>query len=198
MSLSQLCSGCLVVLLILGFGAPVQPESNKTIPKAGDRLAEISLPLPIAPEQRAYLGLAPMAAGNFTLATTAADLVLVQIFSMYCPHCQREAPTVNQLFTALQKRPESAPRIRLLGIGVGNTPMEVDVFRKTYGIAFPLFPDGDFTVHKQLGEVRTPFFFAFRPGDAEPLRLCLAHLGPFEDVDGFVDRLNTLAMKKAP
>lgn len=196
MSLSRLCSGCLLVLLSLAIGVPAQSESKAMVPKAGDRLAEIFLPLPAAPEQKDYLGPPTTAGGKFALTSAVADLVVVQIFSMYCPHCQREAPKVNQLFAALQKRPEKAPKIRLLGIGVGNSPMEVDVFRKTYNIAFPLFPDGDFSIHKQLGEVRTPFFFAFRPGDPTPQRLRLTHLGPFEDVAEFVTRLDKLATQE--
>jgi thiol-disulfide isomerase/thioredoxin len=196
----RLLSGSLVILLILGIHSPLRAASLSRVPKAGDPLAEIFLPLPEAPEQQAYLGTPVSAAarGRFALHELSADLVVVEVFSMYCPHCQREAPKVNQLFEALQKRPQDAPRIRLLGIGVGNSPMEVAVFRKAYSIAFPLFPDGDFTIHKQLGEVRTPFFFAFRPGDPPPIKLGLDHLGPFEAVEAFAQRLNELAQEQGP
>ncbi|MDJ0782155.1 MAG: TlpA disulfide reductase family protein [Desulfosarcinaceae bacterium] len=186
------------VLLILGAALPVWAVSQTAAPEIGDPLPEIALPMPDNPQQAHYLGLDPLNADRFDLTAIAADLVVVEIFSMYCPHCQREAPKVNTLYEALQKRPEAAPRIRLLGIGVGNSPMEVDVFRKTYDIAFPLFSDGDFTIHKQLREVRTPFFLAFRPGDPPPHKLQLAHLGPIDGVDAFVDRLDAIAREQTP
>jgi thiol-disulfide isomerase/thioredoxin len=199
MSPSRLSPGCLLVFLVLGACLVVEPAASKpAIPECGDPLPEIVLPLPTDMGQLGYLGLKALPAQTFPLRDVAADLVVVEIFSMYCPHCQREAPKVNALFAALQKRPASAPRIRLLGIGVGNSPMEVDVFRKRYKIAFPLFSDGDFTIHKKLGEVRTPFFFAFRPSRSAPLKLHLTHLGPFKTVDSFLTRLDKLAREQTP
>jgi peroxiredoxin len=194
----RLLYGCLLVLLVQGACQPVQAASKPAVPKPGTPLPEIVLPLPTDRDQLGYLGLADHSAQTFTLNKVAADLVVVEIFSMYCPYCQHEAPKINRLYAALRKRPESAPRIRLLGIGVGNSPLEVDVFRNTYNIAFPLFSDSDFTIHKQLGEVRTPFFFAFRPGDPAPLKLRLAHLGPIKTVDAFLTRLDRLTREQSP
>jgi len=129
-------------------------------PPPGTLLPELPLPDPRDESARSYLGVT--GPSGFTAAAIAADVLLIEIFSMYCPHCQREAPMVNEVFSRIEADPRLRGRVKMIGIGAGNTPFEVDYFRKTYGVRFPLFPDPDFRLHKRLGEVRTPYFIGVK------------------------------------
>ena len=69
---------------------------------AADRVAELlpefTLPLPEQAEHRAYLGIEDLKGDSFTVADIQADVVLIELFSMYCPYCQEEAPLINELY----------------------------------------------------------------------------------------------------
>lgn len=115
------------------------------------------LPAPENPVHRQYLGLSTET--PFSLGQIRGRVVIIEIFSMYCPVCQREAGNINVLYQLIQSRPALKDKVKLIGIGAGNSAFEVDFFRTNYHIEFPLFSDADFSIHKKIGEVRTPFFF---------------------------------------
>ncbi|OQX06294.1 MAG: hypothetical protein BWK80_50960 [Desulfobacteraceae bacterium IS3] len=130
-------------------------------PAVGETCPDIRLSFPKNSEHLTYLGLASQ--GNtFSPAQIKADMVIIQIFSMYCPHCQKDAPNVNGLYRGIETNDKLKGKIKLIGIGVGNSEFETDYFRKSYDVKFPLFPDPDFVVHKLVGEVRTPYFIVIR------------------------------------
>jgi hypothetical protein len=71
-------------------------------PRQGDPLPEIRLTAPEQLPQRACLGLDR--AGDFAIAEIRAEVLIIEIFSMYCPYCQKEAPRVNRLFETMVTR----------------------------------------------------------------------------------------------
>lgn len=152
--------------------------------KTGEKLFEINLETPDSKVMQEYLGLDsnPL----FTMDDLDADVVVVEIFSMYCPHCQREAPMINRFYDLLVKRKAPEASIKIFGIGVGNSQFEVDYFQKTYNIPFPLFPDGDFVVHKAIGEVRTPYFIVLARGADKSWKVVLSRPGGIESPEFFL------------
>jgi thiol-disulfide isomerase/thioredoxin len=157
----------------------------KEPPAEGGTLPVIKLPIPKSPEAKDYLGI--KGEGSFTIPQIKAKVVIIEIFSMYCPYCQKEAPTVNELYNAVENNPDLKGKIKIIGIGAGNTPMEVDVFRKKYQIAFPLFPDVDYSIHKVCGEVRTPYFIGVKINDNGTHEVIYSKLGGLQDVNKFLE-----------
>ena len=159
-------------------GAPRPPGKGETLPM-------INLPLPESQDERNYLGLS--GTGTFRIPQIKASVVLVEIFSMYCPYCQKDAPRLNELYQLIEKHPDLKHKIKLIGIGAGNSPFEVNVFKKTYQIPFPLFSDKDWTIHKACGEVRTPFFIVVRINEDRTHQIVHTQLGDFPGAEPFLD-----------
>ena len=88
----------LIVISLLAAN-PLAIAANRPLP-VGQELPEIRLPIPSDISHKQYLGLT--GEGTFKLSEIKASVVIIEIFSMYCPHCQREAPTVNEFFEKIE------------------------------------------------------------------------------------------------
>jgi peroxiredoxin len=167
----------LFLLIFMFFCTQPGSDAASAPPAEGDRLPEIVLPAPENRMHLTYLGLKNQ--NSFTIPEIEARLIIIEIFSMYCPHCQREAPTVNRLYQMIKDRED----IKLIGIGVGNSDFEVNAFKETYDIEFPLFSDEDWSIHEQLGKCRTPYFIALKILPDGTDRIVFAQLGGIKEKD---------------
>ncbi len=154
-------------------------------PEKGGVLPIINLPIPKNPEERNYLGLP--GSGLFKIPQIKARAVIVELFSMYCPFCQKDAPRVNELYRLIQSDPNIKDKVKLIGIGAGNSPYEVEVFKKTYDVPFPLFPDKDFVIHKACGEVRSPYYIVVKINDSGTHQIVHTQLGEYPGAEPFLE-----------
>lgn len=154
---------------------------------AGADMPALSLPRPSTPDQAAYLGLKP-GQGPIKLGDIGRPLVLVELFNMYCTHCQAEAPAVNRLDKIIEAGPLKG-RLAMIGVGIGNSAFEVKVFRQRYDIGFPLFPYADPKIHEMLGKPRTPTFVLLGMTPGKPPRILLVHVGRIGNLNRFLQVL---------
>lgn len=166
---------CLILAVLLAAAPALGAAGDGLAPQPGDILPVIELEAPGDADQLRYLGL--QAAKPFRIGDIQSEVVILQVFSMYCPHCQREAPDINRLYETIEVDRRYRGRVKLIGIGAGNSSFEVGVFRQSFTIPFPLFADESLTVHRQLGGVRTPYFFGVRIAEGGAARVFYSRPG---------------------
>ena len=175
----------LAVMTILSLGLGFSALTANKPPEKGEVLPVINLPIPKNPVEKGYLGLS--GDGFFKIPQIKANVVIVEIFSMYCPYCQKDAPGVNELYNVIDNNPDLKNKIKLIGIGAGNSSYEVEVFKKTYTVPFPLFPDKDFTIHKACGDVRTPYFIVVKINSDGTHQIVHSQLGGYPGAEPFLE-----------
>ena len=93
------------------------------------------------------------------------------------------------MFRKIESDEKLRGKVKLIGIGVGNSAYEVGYFKKVYNIPFPLFPDGDYKIHKKLGEVRTPYFIGIRMLPDGSYKVYYSKLGGADNADELMKML---------
>jgi peroxiredoxin len=167
-----------IVFSFILFGLYPFRDSNALT--ANERLPQFTLHLSDEGAVQKYLGLKNK--NPFSLSQIPAKLILIEVFSLYCPICHKQAPVANKIYKYIQQNPDLSKNIKVIGIGAGNNLREVGVFSETFRVPFPLFPDPDFVVHKKLGEPRTPAtILTTREG-----KVLSIHYGVIEDMEGYV------------
>lgn len=177
----HVCNMLLFAFGICGFCAFA--DAGK--PDVGHQLPELTLQVPAAAQDQAYLGVSSVPI--FKLADVSADALLVEIMGVYCPHCHEQAPLFSALYARLQRR-ELKDKVKMIAVAVGATVAEADLVRNQWGIKHPVVPDEKFEIHKLLGEPRTPFtMIVNRDG-----QVLYAHEGVIKDMDGFYQLIKNL------
>ncbi|MBU1611535.1 MAG: TlpA family protein disulfide reductase [Proteobacteria bacterium] len=174
---------CVVPLLIVLLVQPLLCHGGQAFP-------DFSLQGELTQEHRQYLGVdSPLV----RLSEVQAEYLFIEVYSLYCAPCQREAPTVNEMYETTI-RTGLGSTVKFLGIAAGNTPYEVEVFREQFQVEFPLFSDEDYVVHEAIGNMGTPYFVLVRVGGTDNLEVLYAHEGAPEQMEGVYEEMIRLAI----
>ena len=155
----------IIFLWCVSSKAQTPPNSPVKISLASDKKTPFpvfELPIPQDDVQKNYLGIS--GSGKFRVSHIKSPVIIIEVFDTDCRHCQNAAPLVNELYLAIQARPDLKEKIKIIGI-VNNGTNEVDLFRARYKVSFPLFPDQDSAISQQLGIKKTPTFIGVKNND---------------------------------
>lgn len=100
---------------------------------------------------------------------------------------------MNEFYQAIEQREDLKGKIKIIGIGIGNTPADVQYFKKKYKVPFPLFPDEDQSIHTALGKPRAPYFIAVKSDKEGSSQVFYSKLGAFGKPDKFLAQMLTLS-----
>jgi protein-disulfide isomerase len=163
----------------------------KSEPGGNAVLPIFELPMPGSEREKSYLGLS--GTGKFTIGQIKAQALIVEVYSFYCPHCQRSAAQVNELYQRIQERPDLKDKIKMIGIAVTNGMYEVNSYRERYNVPFPLIPDADTEISQRLGVKGTPTFIGLKiNGEGSAERFYFGE-GGFEDTRQFLAKIIELS-----
>lgn len=170
----------LFIPLFLGLClAPQTPRAETFFP---DFVIQTELPQ----EHADYLGLPDE--DSFRLSDIRGDYLFITIFSLYCTPCQREAPALNEMYETIREMGLDS-HIKFFGIAAGNTVREMEYWRKKFKVPFPLISDGDYVLHRSLGNIGTPAHVLARIDGPGKLHVIFFKVGAVENMQEFLDTL---------
>ena len=185
--------GALLFLMVSLYGSGASVAAGSGLEPAGKNPGAPELELKALQDEatQKYLGISGK--GTFKIEEIKTRVLIIEIFNMYCPHCQREAPRVNELFQLIEGRPDLREKVKLIGIGMGNSPFEVKLFKDKYGVAFPLFPDKEYELTKPLDVKATPTFIGLKKNQDCGYEQIYLKAGAFGEPARFLEEILRLA-----
>jgi thiol-disulfide isomerase/thioredoxin len=127
----------------------VKPKGrNSTFP-------DFSFQNTLTKEENRYLGSSQKHMLSFR--KIRGDMFIIEVFSTYCMTCPKNVPILNAVYSAVTNNTDLKDKVKIVGIAVGNTENEIEAYRKSYGIHYPVLSDYDFTFHNVIGNPRVPY-----------------------------------------
>jgi peroxiredoxin len=185
---------CIVICVFLCiFVNPVHGSEEKAAPKAvsaGMKLPQFTMDAPSSEKDRQYLGLKN--SESFSLSQIPAKLIVVEIFSVYCPHCRKQAPKLNKLYKLIQQDPKLSQDIKMISVAAGADQSKTDKWRETFHIPFPVLPDKDTEIWKNFGQPGVPYTLVVSTCGT----VLSDHAGATEDVEELFRHIKKLNEQK--
>jgi hypothetical protein len=159
--------------------------SEKKIMGKGSLLPVFTFQNTLSKEENMYLGLSRK--DTFPLEDIQAKFLIIEVFSTYCMSCPKNVPVLNKVYSAIENDPGLKGKVKIAGIGVGNTENEIKTYRKAYRIKYPVLADYSFAFHKVIGNPRVPYtIFMKRIGGGKKSVIFNIHQGVLDSPEGIL------------
>jgi len=174
---------CLIVCFFLGLsGYPAYgsggEEATQTI-SVGNDLPKFTLDAPGSEKEKQYLAL--INPKTFSLLEIPAKLIVLEIFSVFCPHCKMQADKLNKLYDLINQNSELSHDIKMIGIAAGADQTMTGKWKKNLKVPFPLFADPKFEIFKKFGQPGVPYTLVVTNSG----KVMSIHSGTTKDVENF-------------
>jgi thiol-disulfide isomerase/thioredoxin len=188
-------AGALLIFICVGSflkSAPVAAFAHSSEPSGNNEtFPAFTLPMPKSDAETAYLGLS--GTGTFDIGRIKSQVLIIEAFGAFCPHCHHAAPYVNEVYRTIEGRADLKSRVKIIGVGMRSTPFEVNLFKEKFHVPFPLFADKDMAVEKLLSIDTTPTFIGVKMNKDGTRERFYFRRGSFESSSQFLSELITLS-----
>ena len=145
----------------------------------GMTLPQFQLNAPGSENEQTYLGLKDRV--PFSWSQISAKIIILEIFSIYCPHCRKQGPVLNKIYKFIQEDPALKDGIKMIGVAAGGDQKKVDRWKTTLHVPFPLYPDPETTIWQKLGKPGVPCTLIV----ANSGKIMAVHYGATENTEDF-------------
>lgn len=130
-----------------------------------------------------YLGIS--CAKTFNWSDIQAKLIVIEFFSVFCPKCHKNTPTLNRLYKIIKDDKQLGKDIKMIAVALLDQPNQVGVFREKFKVAYPLFADPQQEITHTTRINMVPLTVVV---DKEG-KVIMNHAGVIEDLDAFLGEL---------
>jgi len=160
-------------------------------PVEKDSLVKFALPPPDSAQTQTYLGLDAMK--PFKVSDIKAKIAIIELMSARCPHCQANAPIMNNIYKTIQADSGLAD-VKVIAIAIADDKTGVETFKKQFKTLFPILLDEKREITSSMGVRATPTTMVVSTEDAKVL---FTHAGEITDADAFVKQVKFVRQLEA-
>jgi len=185
--------GWIRIFLIVACTAIFFQSSGAFCADPGEKGSSVNfaLPTPDSAQTQTYLGLDAMK--PFKVTDIRAKIVVIELMSARCPHCQANAPIMNDIYKMIRADSGLAD-VKVIAIAIADDKAGVETFKKQFKTPFPILLDESREITRSMTVRGTPTTMVVSTEDAEVL---FTHPGVIPDADAFVKQVKFVKQLEA-
>jgi peroxiredoxin len=156
-----------------------------------DSPVKFTFPPPDSAQTQTYLGLDAMK--QFKVSDIRAKIVVIELMSARCQHCQANAPVMNDIYKTIRADSGLAD-VKVIAIAIADDKTSVETFKKRFETPFPILLDENREIMRSLSVKATPTTIVVSTEDAKVL---FTQAGVIPDADAFVKQVKFVKQLEA-